>query len=111
MAVTELRSVIIWFESAEQMLMAILDVIPYEAVHENVWSPRLVTVLLETCSQLDSLLKQSMREHLLSGVPLGIWLSGGLDSSTLLHYAAAASSSRLKTFSISFVRRRILGRR
>ena len=51
-------SVIVWFESAEQMLMAVLDVIPYEAVHENVWSPRLVTVLLETCSQLDSLLKQ-----------------------------------------------------
>ncbi|MGA7498855.1 MAG: hypothetical protein WBX00_19165 [Isosphaeraceae bacterium] len=58
MADTDLRSVIVWFESAEQMLMAVLDVIPYEAVHENVWSPRLVTVLLETCSQLDSLLKQ-----------------------------------------------------
>jgi asparagine synthase (glutamine-hydrolysing) len=52
-------------------------------------------------SELDSLLKQSVREHLLSDVPLGIWLSGGLDSSTLLHYAAAATS-RLKTLSISF---------
>jgi asparagine synthase (glutamine-hydrolysing) len=55
---------------------------------------------------LDSLLKQSIREHLLSDVPLGIWLSGGLDSSTLLHYATAASSSRLKTFSISFAGRK-----
>ncbi len=54
---------------------------------------------------LDSLLKQSVREHLLSDVPLGIWLSGGLDSTTLLHYAAAASSSRLKTLSISFAGR------
>ena len=58
MADTDLRSVITWFESAEQMLMAVLDVIPYETFHENVWSPRLVTVLLETCSQLDSLFKQ-----------------------------------------------------
>ncbi len=54
---------------------------------------------------LDSLLKQSIREHLLSDVPLGIWLSGGLDSTTLLHYAAAASSTRLKTLSISFAGR------
>ncbi len=55
--------------------------------------------------ELDSLLKQSVREHLLSDVPLGIWLSGGLDSSTILHYASARSASRLKTFSISFAGR------
>jgi asparagine synthase (glutamine-hydrolysing) len=55
--------------------------------------------------ELDSLLKQSIREHLLSDVPLGIWLSGGLDSSTILHYASARSASRLKTFSISFAGR------
>ena len=52
--------------------------------------------------ELDRLLKQSVREHLLSDVPLGVWLSGGLDSSSLVHYAAEASGSRLKTFSITF---------
>jgi asparagine synthase (glutamine-hydrolysing) len=52
--------------------------------------------------ELDALLRQSVREHLLSDVPLGVWLSGGIDSSTVLHYATQASSARLKTFSISF---------
>ena len=52
--------------------------------------------------ELDSLLQQSVREELVSDVPLGVWLSGGIDSSTILHYAANASSARLKTFSISF---------
>jgi asparagine synthase (glutamine-hydrolysing) len=47
-------------------------------------------------------LRDAVREHLLSDVPLGVWLSGGIDSSTILHYAAQASSSRLKTLSISF---------
>jgi asparagine synthase (glutamine-hydrolysing) len=56
--------------------------------------------------ELDSLLQQSVREHLLSDVPLGVWLSGGVDSSTILHYAAHASSSKLKTLSISFRGRR-----
>jgi asparagine synthase (glutamine-hydrolysing) len=56
----------------------------------------------EACEELDHLLRQSVAEHLAADVPLGIWLSGGLDSSTLLHYASEASSQRLKTFSISF---------
>ncbi len=52
--------------------------------------------------ELDGLLQQAVREHLLSDVPLGVWLSGGMDSSTTLHYAAAGAGSRLKTLSISF---------
>jgi len=64
-------------------------------------TPRVVD--LESAKQeLDSLLQQSVREHLLSDVPLGVWLSGGVDSSTILHYAAGTNHSRLKTFSISF---------
>jgi asparagine synthase (glutamine-hydrolysing) len=59
----------------------------------------------EAKEELDLLLRQSVQEHLLADVPLGVWLSGGIDSSTILHYAASASSSRLKTFSISFLGR------
>ncbi|HKW35126.1 MAG TPA: asparagine synthase (glutamine-hydrolyzing) [Candidatus Acidoferrum sp.] len=52
--------------------------------------------------ELDALMQDAVREHLLSDVPLGVWLSGGIDSTTILHYAAKASTSQLKTFSISF---------
>ncbi|HMD43278.1 MAG TPA: asparagine synthase (glutamine-hydrolyzing) [Candidatus Acidoferrum sp.] len=55
--------------------------------------------------QLNTLLADAIKEHLLSDVPLGVWLSGGIDSTSILHYAAEASSSRLKTFSISFAGR------
>lgn len=61
--------------------------------------------LESACEEMDSLLQQSVREHLLSDVPLGLWLSGGIDSSTVLHYAASASSKPIKTLSISFLGR------
>ena len=60
------------------------------------------TTLGAAREELDHLLKQSVREHLLSDVSLGVWLSGGIDSSTILHYASAAHASRLKTFSLTF---------
>ncbi len=52
--------------------------------------------------ELDGLMTDSVREHLVADVPLGVWASGGLDSSAILHYAAAQTSGRLKTFSVSF---------
>ena len=52
--------------------------------------------------QLDFLLRDAIREQLVADVPVGIWSSGGLDSSTIVHYAAEQASGRLKTFSVSF---------
>jgi asparagine synthase (glutamine-hydrolysing) len=52
--------------------------------------------------KLDGLMCDSIREHLASDVPVGIWLSGGIDSSALLHYAQQISTRPLKTFSIRF---------
>ena len=55
--------------------------------------------------ELDSLLRESVRDHLISDVPLGIWLSGGVDSSTILHYTRELCGTRVKTFSVSFAGR------
>jgi asparagine synthase (glutamine-hydrolysing) len=54
------------------------------------------------CDELDSLLTQSLKEQLVSDLPVGIWLSGGLDSSTILHYAAHAHQGPVQTYSITF---------
>lgn len=50
----------------------------------------------------DSLLAGAVRSHLVSDVPVGVFLSGGLDSSNLLSYAVEASSTPLQTFSVGF---------
>lgn len=67
--------------------------------------PEPVTSLGAAKEQLDWLLRESVREHLVSDVPLGVWSSGGLDSSSILHYAAQETSGPLKTFSVSFAGR------
>ena len=45
------------------------------------------------CEELDDLLQQSLKEQLVSDLPVGIWLSGGLDSSTILYYASKVPSA------------------
>jgi len=52
--------------------------------------------------QLDFLLHESVKEHMVADVPVGLWASGGLDSSTILHYVTKVSTKKLKTFSITF---------
>lgn len=51
---------------------------------------------------LDQLLSDSVKKQLISDVPLGVLLSGGVDSSLITAYAAQHSSQRVKTFHITF---------
>jgi asparagine synthase (glutamine-hydrolysing) len=57
----------------------------------------------EECLQiLESKLAEAVRIRLMSEVPLGVLLSGGVDSSIVVALMARASSSPVKTFSIGF---------
>jgi asparagine synthase (glutamine-hydrolysing) len=58
--------------------------------------------LADASETLDHLLTESIREHRISDMPLGVWLSGGLDSTTIVDYAARQTSAPLRTFSVAF---------
>jgi asparagine synthase (glutamine-hydrolysing) len=50
--------------------------------------------------RLDGLLGETVAEHLMSEVPLGAFLSGGIDSSLVVGYASRAMQEPLSTFAI-----------
>lgn len=49
-----------------------------------------------------SLLEQAVARHLISDVPVGIFLSGGIDSSTVTAFASRHYAGRLKTYAVGF---------
>jgi asparagine synthase (glutamine-hydrolysing) len=59
----------------------------------------------ELVEELRSRLRDSVRAHLVSDVPVGVLLSGGVDSAFLAALAAEESSETLRTFSIGFEER------
>jgi len=56
----------------------------------------------ELLEELDRLLLDSVRLRMIADVPVGILLSGGIDSSLITAMAARVSSKPVKTFTISF---------
>lgn len=56
----------------------------------------------ELVEELRALLHASVRRHLVSDVPLGVFLSGGLDSSSLLALGSLISNRSMKAFTITF---------
>ena len=56
----------------------------------------------EAIKLLDELLADAVKRRLVADVPLGVFLSGGIDSSVVTYYAQAASPTPVKTFSVGF---------
>lgn len=69
------------------------------------WSPRFKTRSLmpaEAAVRLKELIAQAVRRQMVADVPVGAFLSGGLDSSTIVAYMKQEMPNRVKTFSVGF---------
>ena len=93
------------FEGIHKMPAAHVGrITPTERSFESLWrpayEPKWTAGEAALIDELDARMREVVGEHLMSEVPLGAFLSGGIDSSLVVAYAAQASSEPLRTFSI-----------
>jgi asparagine synthase (glutamine-hydrolysing) len=75
----------------------------HEARVERYWSlPSALPARRLSGSELRAELSDAVASHLVSDVPIGVFLSGGIDSSSLVALASEHTRGRLKTFTIVF---------
>lgn len=56
----------------------------------------------ELINELDRTMEQAVERRLMADVPLGVFLSGGIDSSTIAYYMTRLMSKKVQSFSIGF---------
>jgi len=61
-----------------------------------------LTVLEPAVEELDAVLRDSVKVHLRADVPVGVLLSSGLDSRTVVTYAQELQEGRMQTFTVGF---------
>ena len=79
-----------------------------DGAHERVWwSPTEIELRRrdsprQLAAEVRELFEESVRTRLVADVPVGVFLSGGVDSTLVALAAARASSQRLQTFTVGY---------
>ncbi len=92
---------VLTFESGAVRTRQYWDV-PIDAAGTNSEAPAPPRTFGKAVRQFRDLLEQSVRLRLMSDVPLGMFLSGGLDSSVIAALMAPMVGRQLQTFSVAF---------
>lgn len=56
----------------------------------------------EVVEELRGLLSSTVRDHMIADVPVGVLLSGGMDSSAVLNFAVQHTEKKIRTFTVGF---------
>jgi asparagine synthase (glutamine-hydrolysing) len=89
-------------EPATFLIIKDNKILQKQSYWQNDFSNKLNINFQDAVSKLDELMAEAVKVRLMSDVPLGVFLSGGLDSSTIAYYASKNATNTLKTFSIAF---------
>ncbi|HEY2589816.1 MAG TPA: asparagine synthase (glutamine-hydrolyzing) [Tepidisphaeraceae bacterium] len=80
----------------------VLDRMGRQTVAERYWSIPAGGSGSNEAGELSAALQESVRLHLASDVPLGVFLSGGVDSGAVANLAQRASERPINTFTLAF---------
>jgi asparagine synthase (glutamine-hydrolysing) len=76
-----------------------------EIIQQQYWQINFIPEIIslpEAIAKVRNALIDSMEHHLISDVPVGIFLSGGIDSTSIVALASQSQKDKLYTYSISF---------
>jgi len=65
-------------------------------------SPERIPSFADACQELRGLLREVVADQMVSDVPLGAFLSGGVDSSAVVAFMRQAATDGIRTYSIGF---------
>jgi asparagine synthase (glutamine-hydrolysing) len=97
------ETAIVGVESVWPGQYRVFDLLGKEQLSEHYWTVPQVDVASRIGeSELAEILEDSVQLHLASDVPLGVFLSGGVDSATVANLAHKTSRAPVHTFTLAF---------